>query len=206
MIIERLARNPFLWTIFEKVFGADEQKKLIYRSAFATNKSILDFGCSSGNTTSAFLDFDYTGVDIDADSISYARKRWSKHKNIKFICADLLSNKYPSQKYDFILFAGTGHHLSTDVFLKVNLKLLDLLKPTGQIWFYDILKPGKRCHPLTRLLAAIDRGKFIRNYSEYQKLFSGLSGASVIENKKIKVTNTLIPQEDYCFFRVIRKK
>ena len=73
MIVEHLAQNPILWTIFEKIFGADKQKEAIYRSAVEFKKSLLDFGCSSGNITGAFLDFDYTGVDTDKKSISYAK-------------------------------------------------------------------------------------------------------------------------------------
>lgn len=205
MIIERLAQNLILWTIFEKIFGADEQKKVIYRSALKENKSLLDFGCSSGNTTGAFLDFDYTGVDIDNKSIAYASKRWLGRKNVKFICADILSKQFNSQKYNYILFAGTGHHISPGLFTKITDRLVSLLKAKGQIWFYDILRPGKKSHLLTRILATIDRGKYIRTYTQYMVIFKKIKGVRVAESKIIKVSGTLIPQEDYCFFRISKK-
>lgn len=205
MIIEHLAQNPILWTVFEKIFGADEQKKVIYRSALKENKSLLDFGCSSGNTTAAFLDFEYTGVDVDKKSILYAKKRWVGHKNVRFVCADILGSAFTKQKYDFILFAGTGHHLSPDQLTPILNKLISLLTIDGQIWFYDILKPGKESHLLTRILASIDRGKYIRTYSQYQQKFKKVVGVKIAESKIIKVTGTLIPQEDYCFFRLVKK-
>lgn len=205
MIVERLAQIPILWTIFEKIFGADKQKEHIYRSALKTDKSLLDFGCSSGNTTGAFLDFDYTGIDIDDKAIYFAKRRWFGHKNIKFICADILKNSVNGQTFDYILFAGTGHHISPDLFNKIVSKLVVMLKPSGQIWFYDILMPGPKSHILTRLLATIDRGKYIRSYSEYRKIFSRLNKISITESRIIKVTGTLIPQEDYCFFRIAKK-
>lgn len=204
MIIERLAQNPILWRIFEKVIGADKQKEIIYRSSFKSNKSLLDFGCSSGNTTKAFLDFDYTGVDIDRKSIEYAKKHWSGNKNVKFVCADILCNDYKGQKFDYILFAGTGHHLSPEVFVAITKKLISLLKKGGQIWFYDILKPDKKSHFLTHFLASIDRGKYIRTFLQYKKIFGQTKGITIVESKVIKVAGTLIPQEDYCFFRLAK--
>ena len=104
MIVEHLAQNPILWTIFEKIFGADKQKEAIYRSAVEFKKSLLDFGCSSGNITGAFLDFDYTGVDTDKKSISYAKKRWASYKNVKFICTDILGKRFNRQRFNYILF------------------------------------------------------------------------------------------------------
>ena len=205
MIVEQLAQNPILWTIFEKIFGADKQKEIIYRSAVTTNKNLLDFGCSSGNTTGAFLDFDYTGVDIDKKSIEYAKKRWSGYKNIKFICADILSKRFDRQKFDFILFAGTGHHISPDLFTTITNKLVSFLRVTGENWFFDILKPDEKSHFLTHVLAAIDRGKYIRTYSQYKLIFRGIKGIKIAESKTIKVSGTLIPQEDYCFFRLVKK-
>lgn len=205
MIVEKLAQYPILWTVFEKIFGADKQKEIIYRSAVPTNKSLLDFGCSSGNTTGAFLDFDYTGVDIDEKAIKYAKKRWSEYKNIKFICSDILSRRFDNQKFDFILFAGTGHHISPGLFEKITNRLVSLLKTNGQIWFFDILKPDENSHFLTHVLAGIDRGKYIRTFSQYQWIFRDIKGIRIAERKTIKVSGTLIPQEDYCFFRLVKK-
>src|SRR3990167_886768 len=206
MIVEHLAQNPILWTIFEKIFGADKQKEAIYRSAVEFKKSLLDFGCSSGNITGAFLDFDYTGVDTDKKSISYAKKRWASYKNVKFICTDILGKRFNRQRFNYILFAGTGHHLSPVLFIPITEKLINLLESNGQIWFYDILKPNKKNHFLAHILAAIDRGKYIRTYSQYKRIFKKIKGIKIIESKTIKVSGTLIPQEDYCFFRLAKKK
>lgn len=203
-MIEQLAQVPVLWTIFEKIFGADGQKEVVYRSAIVTDKNLLDFGCSSGNTTRAFLDFDYTGIDIDKRSIMYARRRWSKYKNVKFVCGDILNKEFDELRFNYILFAGTGHHISPDLFVKVTNKLVSLLKTNGQIWFYDILEPDKKSHFLTRILAAIDRGKYIRTYAQYKKIFKEVRGIKIDENRIIKISGTIIPQEDYCFFRLAR--
>ncbi|OGE77637.1 hypothetical protein A3J19_04980 [Candidatus Daviesbacteria bacterium RIFCSPLOWO2_02_FULL_41_8] len=205
MIIEFFAQNPTLWTIFQKIFGNDKQKEVLYRSSITTKSSLLDFGCSSGNTTGAFLDFNYTGLDIDKKSIKYAKKRWAGKKNIKFICSDILVHPPVKQKFDYILFATTGHHLSSDIFTPVTIKLVSLLKKNGQIWFYDILKPDKRNHFLTRLLAAIDRGKYLRTFPQYTALFKKIDAIKIVESKTIVVQGSLIPQEDYCFFRLKKR-
>lgn len=209
-ILNNFARNPTLWKLFESVFGADKQKRIIYRKAFEDIKSkglpnkyrLLDFGCSIGNTTKAFLDFDYYGLDIDDVAISYAKRMWSKFPNVKFYSEDILNRPFDNKFFDFILFSGTGHHLSDEELIKIIGVMYDLVKKSGEIWFFDILKPVKDSPVLTKFLAFIDRGKNIRSFKGHMRIFNKLDSFKIIEKKIIDVENTLIPQEDYCFFRL----
>lgn len=200
--LNRLADNPKLFEVFEKIFGADRQKKLIYRKAFKTRKRLLDFGCSTGNTTEAFLDFDYVGIDLDRRCIKYARDRWKEIPNVKFIAEDIFKRPFKKGYFDYVLFAGTGHHIQDSLFVPILRELLFVLNGDGEIWFYDILKPPKNSPLLTKLLANLDRGRYIRTFKQYESIFENLKGIAIKEKKVFKVTNTLIPQEDYCFFRI----
>ncbi len=200
--LNKLAENSRLFEVFEKIFGADSQKKLAYRSAYKNGKRLLDFGCSTGNTTEAFLDFDYVGIDLDPGCIKYAKNRWKEYSNVKFIANDIFKKPFKSNYFDYILFAGTGHHIPDTLFVPILRELLQVLKDDGELWFYDILRPQKNSPLLTKLLANLDRGRYIRTFKQYESIFENLKGITVSEKKVFKVTNTLIPQEDYCFFRI----
>jgi len=200
--LNSLAQNPILFEIFEKIFGADEQKQQIYRQAFKNNLKLLDFGCSTGNTTKAFLDFDYYGIDLDNGAIEYAKKRWCDYPNVKFIAEDIFNKPFKKGFFDYILFAGTGHHIEDKDFLPITKELLSLLKKDGELWFYDILKPNKSSHFLTKMLASLDRGRFIRTMRQYETIFGSINKIKIVEKRVIKVKDTLIPQEDYGFFRL----
>jgi SAM-dependent methyltransferase len=204
-LLHKLAENVILFEIFEKIFGADKQKKIIYRQAFQNGKQLLDFGCSTGNTTEAFLDFDYTGVDLDPTCIRYAKKRWKNYPNVRFVCKDILKKPFKAQSFDFVLFAGTGHHIPDSQIASITSGLIHTLKKDGELWFYDILKPDSSTPFLAKLLASLDRGRFIRSQEQYNKLFTSLKKVVVIEEKRIKIVDTLIPQEDYCFYRLKKR-
>lgn len=205
-ILYNLAENPVLFEIFEKIFGADKQKRAIYRSAFLNNKKLLDFGCSTGNTTEAFLDFDYYGIDLDTGCIKYAKNRWKAYPNVKFFAKDILKRPFKRNFFDYVLFAGTGHHIPENLIIPIIGELLYALKPGGELWFYDILKPKKDSPLFAKILARLDRGRFIRSMKEYEKIFGSLKGIRNTEKRIIKVENTLVPQEDYCFFRIQKSK
>lgn len=204
-ILDTIAQNIILFEVFERIFGADKQKKIIYRRAYNNDFRLLDFGCSTGNTTEAFLDFQYTGIDLDANCIRYAKKRWRGFSNVKFICADILDKPLGAKYFDYVLFAGTGHHISDEQIIPIIKELTCVLKKRGEIWFYDILKPDKHSRNFTKILAKLDRGRYIRTMLQYHKIFGKVHNLEISESKIIKVDDTLFPQEDYGFFRLKRK-
>jgi len=201
-IIEKLARQPFLWDIFEFIFGADKQKQILYRSKINKRCKIMDFGCASGNTTKAFLDFDYTGIDLDKDSILFAKQKWSGFKNIKFKCLDILSN-HNMGKFDLILFAGTGHHLNDPQLKNIFYALSKNLKPKGEILYFDTIKPSKNDNIITKWLCDIDRGKNIRTIEQTKKIIKSLREKLLISETSVEqVSNTFLPQPAYFFARL----
>jgi len=188
--------------LFERIFGADTQKKRIYRGAFKPRYSVLDFGCSVGNTTGAFLDFDYLGYDIDSKAIQYAKRKWKNSPTVKFECGNILDGKIKANSLDFVLFAGTGHHINDEEIILIFNELIRILKPNGELWFFDILKPDSQSPLMVRILAKIDRGKYIRTMEQYKRILESLSDIRITESKIIKVVGALVPQEDYGFFRL----
>ncbi|MFH1388440.1 MAG: class I SAM-dependent methyltransferase [Patescibacteria group bacterium] len=203
-ILQYLSDIPFLWVLFESVFGADRQKQILYKSVYKPRYKILDFGCSVGNTTAAFTDFDYWGYDIDPKCIKYAQKRWERFSNVHFICGDILKKELAPESFDFVLFAGTGHHLNDIEIIPIFNELIRLLKERGELWFFDITRPNKNSPLTARILARIDRGRYLRTPEEYRKIIDELKFIRVSEEMVFPVRGVLIQQEDYCFFRLTK--
>jgi 2-polyprenyl-3-methyl-5-hydroxy-6-metoxy-1,4-benzoquinol methylase len=73
-------------------------------------KSILELGCSEGVGVPILAEFaaSYTGVDLDAEAISTARKNWPDRK-LKFIEDDFLAKKYGA--YDVVVSFDVIEHI-----------------------------------------------------------------------------------------------
>ena len=60
---------PPVWITFQYFVGANQWKSRMYPSVFRSKGKLLDFGCSMGNNTGDFLDFNYWGLDLDSAMI-----------------------------------------------------------------------------------------------------------------------------------------
>jgi SAM-dependent methyltransferase len=204
--IEFFAKQPLLWDIFEYVFGTDKQKLKLYRKKVGNPKKILDFGCSSGNVTGAFLDFEYTGVDIDKQLIKHAQNKWKKYKNVKFVAMDILKSKKTLGKFEAILFAGTGHHLPDDLYLKIFSKFAKYLNKGGEIHYIDTIKSDSSSPIIARWLCSIDRGKYIRTKKHYISLLNKISTKyNIISTSEIYMSNDFLPHPTYLYVK-LRKR
>lgn len=168
---KKISNIPFIWNIAQNVVGANQWKAELYPSQVKGGKTLMDFGCSIGNETTAFLNFDYYGVDIDCNAIAAAQKKFSNHENVKFFCLDIIKDGFKKDFFDHILFAAAGHHLTDDELTKIIEILMSNLKPGGQLHFFDIIRQ-KKDKWSTRFLSRVDQGKYIRTRDEYEKIFA----------------------------------
>ena len=162
---------PPVWITFQYFVGANQWKSQMYPSVFTTRGVLLDFGCSMGNNTGDFLDFDYTGVDLDATMIEAAKSRWASHANVRFECGDILAMPEKKGRFDHVLFASAGHHLTDAQMPPIIEALLGMLKPGGELHFFDPLNQPKDRFT-TRLISRNDQGKFMRTVEQYDAMFA----------------------------------
>lgn len=172
-LVNKVANIPAVWNIAQNIVGANQWKAWMYPSVFKQKGgTILDFGCSSGNTTAMFLDFDYVGVDLDPQTIKAAQGKFKQYPNVKFFNLDIIKEGFKKDFFDHVLFAGTAHHLTDDELRKIIDILIDNLKPGGQLHFFDpISKPGEDSWT-TRLIIRSDQGKHVRTEDVYKSFFS----------------------------------
>ena len=203
-MLKKIINIPWFWKFFQNLVGADPWKLSLYPKVFKKPGKILDFGCSIGNSVPAFLDFEYYGVDIDKNAIDTAKKTYSKYKNITFSDRDILISPFKPEFFDYILFACTGHHLTTDYLNKCIDVLLKELKPGGELHFFDVIKQVEKDKLITQFFVNYDQGKYMRTIDEYKKIF--VPNKYKISNIQIFPSpDKLIKLQDMFYLKIVKQ-
>jgi len=108
-----------------------EIKKLIE----PTGGKILDIGCADGTLTKIILDYSKAnlviGIDILPSSISFAKKRFTGNKKLKFMVADAENLSFEKEEFDAIFcFDSIEHFLKPE---KVLREIRRVLKKGGYL-------------------------------------------------------------------------
>jgi len=198
-LLKNIANWPPLWNLLQDIVGANQWKLSMYPSVFVGKSGkLLDFACSQGNTVLAFVDFEYRGVDVDAEAIVTATERYARYPNIKFYCADILKESLPERDFDYVLFAAAGHHIPHENFKQTIDALLTYLKPGGTLHFFDLIRQPGIDGFTTRMLIRTDQGRFIRTKEKYAQIFSQYN---VIDFKYFpSPSDWIIKQEDFVYY------
>ncbi len=161
-LFNNLVAMPWLWNIVQRILGAPEFKKKLYRSVLHPPGKLLDFGCASGHLADAFADFNYVGLDIDPDTIRGASDRFKGVPNMKFVAADIFTRPFDEASFDEVLFACTVHHLTDTLLVGILRELAYVLKQGGILHIIDPVLQAKDGWS-EKLLRRIDQGKFPRS-------------------------------------------
>ncbi|OJI07237.1 MAG: hypothetical protein COX02_01825 [Candidatus Vogelbacteria bacterium CG22_combo_CG10-13_8_21_14_all_37_9] len=205
-LFKRLVNFPPVWNTLQYLVGANNFKYQMYPSVFsAKNGRLLDFGCSCGNSTSVFLDFDYTGIDIDPEAIEAAKRKFKNYPQIKFLVADLITGPFQTNFFDHILFAGTAHHLKTAELELITKNLFLSLKPGGEFHFFDPIIQNDKDNLITKLFLRFDQGKNMRSREVLEQFFRS-NGYDIIETKIFKSPNRLIKLPDFLYLKINKKR
>jgi SAM-dependent methyltransferase len=203
-IYRKVINIPFVWTTGQNFLGANQWKSSIYRSVFKTTGRLLDFGCSIGNLTGNFLDFEYYGIDTDKTAIERAKKTFSGAPHVSFFALDIVKEGFKKDFFDHILFACTGHHLSNEELPKVFTALLENLRVGGEIHFFDPIRQAKDVW-VTRFINNHDQGKFVRTIGAYEKFFEE-RGYKVTERQIFESPRSFIKLPDIYYVGVMKER
>lgn len=158
---KNLVSIPWLWDVVQRVLGAPQFKRELYRSKLHPGSRLLDFGCADGHLTDAFLDFDYYGIDLDQRAITAAQRRFDGISNVHFLAADICTRPFSMDFFDEVLFAATIHHLTDNSLKSIVQELYYCLKPGGVIHIFDpVFQPTDRWYQ--RFHRALDQGGHTR--------------------------------------------
>jgi SAM-dependent methyltransferase len=129
---------------------------------------ILDIGCGPGDILAFLPNTEYTGIDLSAQYIGAARKRFRARGT--FICEDVANVVIQSPgTFDVVLANGFFHHLD-DALATRLLKLAALaLTPTGRLVAIEPCFVPEQSY-LARWMLRRDRGDFVRDLNAYLAL------------------------------------
>jgi SAM-dependent methyltransferase len=159
----------FLWNVVQLFIGVPDFKRNVYTSVLGPPGKLLDFGCATGHISTAFVGFEYYGLDVDVGAIEFAKARFRHQPSLHFTAANILDHPFPEDYFDQVLFAGTLHHLSDALAKQILEELHFCVKPGGCVHLFDPVRQDKDRWP-QRLMRCIDRGKHSRTAIQIQRL------------------------------------
>jgi len=173
-MINFLLKNPNLYRFYQKSVRRkyDEYDffKFIFKKKIFSNIRMLDICCGDSfvlDYINEYID-DYLGVDSNEEYLIKCRQQWRK---FNFINLDLNEEKnieyFIKFKPNFIFINGAIHHLD-DKTVKSIKSFITNYFPNSYFLSVDPIKNNNNL--LNTIMLKLDRGKFIRDKSQYDEL------------------------------------
>jgi len=179
----RIMRIPVVYKLFTS--GVARAELYPWLAEFVIDakdgQSVLDVGCGTSTILKHLPSVHYVGIDHNPDYIEVSKETYGSRG--EFIVGDVNDDQARGRReFDRILLLGVLHHLSDDEVMRLVSRLARSLKVGGHVTTFDnAIVKGQ--HPLARLLARLDRGKYVRSPTEYRRL---LETAFKIEEETVR--------------------
>jgi len=173
MFINQILKYPILYRLYQKSVRKSYSEydfiKYIFSKIQKDNIRMLDICCGDSfiiNHVSNFIS-DYMGLDYSEKYIKYSRSNWP---NFNFIKVDLskhiVLDDIKKFQPNLIFMNGAIHHLNNEIMKNI----LNTLNNINFTYFLSIDPVRDNNNFLNRLMIKYDRGKYIRDKQEYEKL------------------------------------
>lgn len=170
--VRSILARPIVYNTFQTVIGANRARARYFKEfvkAFSGAR-ILDIGCGTGVMLEHLpADVEYTGLDMNADYIDYARRKFPNRG--KFLCErfDSQSQDQWTDYFDIINALGLLHHLSDEESEQLFSCAARCLKPGGYMVTSDPVFVDEQTK-LARWIISKDRGQNVRTPEAYLSL------------------------------------
>jgi ubiquinone/menaquinone biosynthesis C-methylase UbiE len=192
-MINFLLKNPSLYRFYQKSVRAKYSEYDFFRFIFKQNNfkkiRMLDICCGDGHILEHVNEFisEYIGIDYNDKYLEQCRNRWKK---FNFINLELKDNANIDRliefKPNFIFINGAIHHLDDKTVKLIN----SFIKNNFSECRFLSVDPVKYNNALlNKIMIMLDRGKFIRNKSEYVELMNSLESFIVDDFYQMKFEN-----------------
>ena len=172
--LKRILSVPAGYRLFRRLVGGKDVLR-IYLDEYVKpvpGEKVLDIGCGPADVLDYLPKVDYTGVDISPEYIASAQKRLGHRA--RFFCSDVAAFILQKEQgtFDLVLATGVVHHLENSQATGLFELARKALRPGGRLVTFDgCYVPGQS--RMARWVLAQDRGKFVREQSQYESLASG---------------------------------
>jgi len=171
-MLSKLLAIPFIFHWQQKSFNNYVNVKEEFSKYLKNGPlNILDIGCSTGLCGQNVFDMrrdQYIGIDITPKYIEYARQ---VYKLGEYMVMDGRKLEFPDHSFDVVSFIGVVHHMDDEIIKACLQEVKRVLKPTGYLlWGEPVLTPNEL---ISNVFLSLDRGKYIRESSQYLDLLSG---------------------------------
>lgn len=129
---------------------------------------ILDIGCGTAEVLSRLHGVSYFGIDHNPQYLQRARDRFGDLA--RFECWDVTDTRLRDLgKFDIVFLLGVLHHLTDAQVTTMLAHAAQVLKPEGRLITLDVAIEDRQ-HPVARILAKLDRGRYARSADGYGSL------------------------------------
>ncbi len=165
-----LLNHPSLYMFYQTIIGAKRARRRCVEQYVrpVAGQRVLDVGCGPGYVIEYLPQVDYVGLDIDAQYIEYAQRRYGDAG--EFHCVELTDQNADSfGEFDVVMLNGVVHHLDDQQTVDLLKLLRSCLTPGGRVVTLDGCYRDKMS-PISRYLLRHDRGEHVRTEDQYVSL------------------------------------
>jgi len=191
-----LLEIPIVYDLLQNGLSRSETRTWFSNQVIRANDDmrILDVGCGTAAILSLLPNLEYVGVDHNPKYIAKARLIHGDRGEFRSVDVNDAQFRTLGQ-FDRVLLLGVLHHLNDDECIKLFSALRQALGEGGQLVTFDnALVSGQ--HPIARLLAMLDRGRYARTPQQYRSL---IETSFVVESEIIRHDLLRVPYTHVAF-------
>ena len=192
-MINFLLKNPNFYRFYQKTVRAkyDEYDfiKFIFNQNNFKNIRMLDICCGDSYILEYINEYidDYLGIDNNDKYLKQCKNKWKQFNFLKLELDDKINiDQLIEYKPNFIFINGAIHHLDNNTVKLIN----KFIKNNFSDCYFLSIDPIKNNNKFfNSAMIMLDRGKFIRNKSEYAEVMNSFESFIVDDFYKMKFDN-----------------
>ena len=166
MRIADLMNQTWAYRAWQAPFAESKLRPLLADVDLSCVRRVIDVGCGPGTNARHFAHAEYVGLDINADYIADARRRYGRDFRVADVTKLAPGMIEPA---DMILLNSLLHHLDDAETHRTLAALSPLVAPGGSVHILDLVLPER--WSVARVMALLDRGRYPRSTSHWRSIF-----------------------------------
>jgi SAM-dependent methyltransferase len=168
-IKDRFLSLPWVYdTLRPLAIGSLDYGRVARFCAVTPDDCVFEIGCGTGQLIPFLRCRNYLGVDTDSAALRRAKRFASP--TIRFMEGDSWDRACQELNPNVVLMIGLVHHIPDDVFQSMVCRLEQGSGRLPRIVSFEATY--LKGYPLSNLLSALDRGRYVRTPEAYEALFA----------------------------------